>query len=336
MGSPSGIWTAVSGAMAQSQSVDVIANNLANVNTAGFKKDTPTFKEFLTSIEKPPSPDIDIPRTIFKDSDFYHFDGKEHALVNVDRVHTDHTQGNLKMTNSPLDFAIDGTGYFTTYTKNGFQFTRAGDFKVNAQGQLVTTDGFPVLALAGEAEAARSAAVAAQAAPLPGRNPASMNPFSPNLPVLLTPVVAPNPAASLQPPVGAGLPGANPPGPQPLLRAVYLTEPLSGEQKISVTPDGEIFSGETLVATLALADFVDPKLLTKTSSTSFRNENPANVPRIAADSRVRQGFLEASNVNPVSELVELLKANRMFESNMRAIKSYSDMAIKEANEVGKL
>src|SRR5580693_6523642 len=111
MGSPSGIWTAVSGGMAQSQNVDTIANNLANVNTTGFKKDTPTFKEYLTVYERPLSPDIDMPHTVFKDSDFYHFDGKEHAFVNVDHINTDHTQGTLKMTNSALDFAVDGSGF---------------------------------------------------------------------------------------------------------------------------------------------------------------------------------------------------------------------------------
>ena len=47
-----GFWTTVSGAIAQSQNVDVIANNLANVDTAGFKKDAPTFKEYLSTLER--------------------------------------------------------------------------------------------------------------------------------------------------------------------------------------------------------------------------------------------------------------------------------------------
>src|SRR5271155_3694152 len=112
MGSPNGLWTAVSGGMAQSQNLDIIANNLANVNTTGFKKDDPAFKEYLTSAERPPSPAIDIPRTIFKDSDFYHFDGREDVMVNVDHVHTDHSQGGFKNTNGPFDIAIDGPGFF--------------------------------------------------------------------------------------------------------------------------------------------------------------------------------------------------------------------------------
>lgn len=344
MGSPNGLWTAVSGAMAQSQNLDIVANNLANTNTVGFKKDTPTFKEYLTSIERPPPPDVDIPRTIFKDSDFYHFDGRENTKVTIDKTHTNHAQGNFKMTNNPFDLAIDGNAYFTLYAPSGLAFTRAGDFKVNAQGQLVTTDGHFVLALAGEAEALRSAAqaqtqqvvegVAAQpqaaGQPTGGQPPltvgqrslASVNPFS---------------SSSL---IG-GLTGATPPvqqpaTPQPLLRVISVQESLVTGQKIYITAEGEMFSGETPIGTLALAEFSDPRRLEKVSSTLFKNKDSTNVPRIAMDSRVRQGFLETSNVNPVAELVELLKANRMFESNMRAIKSYSEMATKEANEVGKL
>jgi flagellar basal-body rod protein FlgG len=289
--------------MAQSQNLDVIANNLANANTTGFKRDTPTFKEYLTAVERPPSPDIDIPRTAFKDSDFYHFDGREHAMVNVDHVHTDHAQGTLKMTNGPFDLAIDGPGFFAVKTPAGTMYTRAGDFKVGGDGVLVTNDGYPVLGLTGDAATLRS--------------PASVNPFS-----------TPQGAAA------AGAPGA--PVPQPPIITVNLKDALTAGTKVMVTPDGEVFAGDQQVALLAVAEFADPRLLQKATSSLYTNPDPANVARVAADSRVKQGFLETSNVNPVSELVELLKANRMFESNMRAIKAYSDMAGKEANEVGKL
>jgi flagellar basal-body rod protein FlgG len=297
MGSPSGIWTAVSGGMAQSQNVDIIANNLANANTTGFKKDTPTFKEYLTAVERPPSPAVDIPRTAFKDSDFYHTDGREHAMVNLEKVHVDHGQGTFKPTNSPFDMAIDGAGFFTVQTPSGYMFTRAGDFKVNAQGQLVTVDGLPVLALGPEAAAPEA----------PGRAPAAVNPFAP-------------PA----------------PGAQPALVPITLADTLAAGQKIHVTSDGQVYAGSEQLATIAVAEFADAKLLKKVSSTLYENPDPANVPRVSVASRVRQGFIEASNVNPVSEVVNLIKANRMFESNMKAIKAYSDMAGKEANEVGKL
>ena len=68
----------------------------------------------------------------------------------------------------------------------------------------------------------------------------------------------------------------------------------------------------------------------------YQNMDPANVPVPARNNKVAQGFLEQSNVNTVSEIVNLLKANRIYEGNMRAIRTYNDMAGKEANEVGKL
>jgi flagellar basal-body rod protein FlgF len=310
MGSPNGIWTAVSGGMAQSQNLDIIANNLANVNTTGFKKDTPTFKEYLTVAERPVSAEIDIPRTIFKDSDFYHTDGKEHAMVNVDKVHTDHSQSQLKATNGPFDMAIDGPGFFAIQTPSGVMYSRAGDFKVNGQGQLVTTDGFPVLALSDAAIQAKKDAATQQSggAPDPARGPASVNPFS----------VQQNANA------------------QPQLLPINLKDALSQGHKLHISNEGQIYSGEQLINTLAIAEFSDVRMLKKVSSTMYSNPNPANVATAGNLSRVHQGFLEQSNVNPVSELVEMLKANRMYESNMRAIKAYNDMAGKEANEVGKL
>lgn len=322
MGSPNGIWTAVSGGMAQSQNIDVVANNLANANTVGFKKDTPTFKEYLTAVERPPSPDIDIPRTIFKDSDFYHHDGREHAMVNLDKVHTDHSQGNMRVTNAPFDMAIDGPGFFAVKSPSGVMYTRAGDFKVDGTGQLVNQEGFPLLGLSSEAQQAQQelqtlaqngGAQAPVAAATPTRSPASLNPFTAPLQV-----------------------DPNNPNAKPLLQAINLREALGTGHKIHISEQGEVFAGEDLVAKLAIAEFVNPQLLQKSTSTMYANPDAANVVRVSSASKVNQGFLESSNVNPVVELMNLLKANRMYESNMRAIKTYNDMAGKEANEVGKL
>lgn len=319
MGSPIGLWTAVSGGMAQSQNLDIIANNLANANTTGFKKDSADFKQYLTAIERPPSPAIDIPRTAFKDSDFYHFDGRENVMVNLDSVHTDHSQGTLRPTSGPFDLAIDGPGMFAVQTPAGIMYTRSGDFKVDGTGMLVTTDGYPVLALAGEAAEAKQAATdaalqaaeggeQAQNAPKTSRSPASVNPFT-------------NPQ---------GLDG------KPVLQPVQLRAALANGDKLHIAPGGEIYTGDQLVGVLAVAEFTNPAGLKKVTSALYANPNAANVPTTASVSKVKQGFLEASNVNPVSELVEMLKANRLYEQNMRAIKAYNDMSGKEANEVGKL
>lgn len=317
MGSPTGMWTSVSGGMAQSQNMDTIANNLANSNTAGFKKDTPSFKEHLTIYEKIVDPQVDIPRTQFKDADFYPTDGKEHAFVNVDRVHTDHSQGNLKMTEAPLDFAIDGPGFFAIKTPSGTQFTRAGNFKLDAAGKIVTMDGHPLLG--------GGVAVAPDAA---NQTPAA------------APETTPNPLAAAQA-LGANAqraPAATNPfsGDGSALQEISLKDFLSQGKKVHISESGQVFVGEQEITKIAIAEFVDPKLLRKVSSTQFDNPNPANVPKFGNKSKVIQGALELSNVNSVAEISELIRANRMFESNMRAIKAYNEMSAKEANEVGKL
>ncbi len=316
MGTPAGLWTSVSGAMAQSQNVDTIANNIANVNTTGFKKDTPTFKEYLTSYEKTNDPVVDIPRTAFKDSEFYHTQGKENAMVNVDKIVADHAQGSFKETRSPFDVAIEGNGFFTIRTPNGIKFTRAGDFKINSSGKLVTNEGLPVLMMgAGGEETPAQQGQATEAT----RNPASTNPFTKMEEYIR---LKPDPN--------------DPNAPKPSLEEINLADLINQGQKIKISDTGEIFAGEELVGKLAIAEFSDSKLLQKLNASTFVNPDKTNVPKVAENFRAMQGYLEMSNVNSVSELMNLLKANRMYESNMRAIRAYSEMSAKETNEVGKL
>ncbi len=140
-----GMWTSAAGAAAQAQSVDVVANNLANADTIGFKKDLPTFREYLTTVEREHDAE-DIPRGAFKDKDFFPLDGRDQSFVVVDNTHTDFRQGRLKITQAPLDLAIEGPGFFEVSTPNGVRYTRQGSLKMAMDGRLVTTDGFPVLA----------------------------------------------------------------------------------------------------------------------------------------------------------------------------------------------
>lgn len=301
MGSPIGLWTSVSGGMAQSQKLDTVANNLANANTAGFKRDETVFQQYLTAIEDPKALSIDIPRTAFKDSDFYHFDGREHVMVTTDGLSTDHTQGALRPTQAPFDFAINGPAMFTVRTPAGTLFTRSGNFKVDGAGTLVTNEGYPVLGLADTAGDAAA----------DGTAPQGPNPFT-------TQKVGPNGAAE-----------------SPLV-TINLQDALLPNSQFHVSEKGEISINGQVTARLALAEFPNSKLLRKVTNGTYANPVAANVPMAARASRVHQGMLESSNVNAVSEIVQMIQANRNFESNMKAIKSYNDMATKEANEVGKL
>ncbi len=102
--------------------LEVLANNVANSNTPGFKKERLTFEEyFLDQLDS----------------------SKRTAKGEIEA--TDFSQGAFKQTNNPLDLAIDGEGFFVVETPFGKAFTRAGHFTLNAQNELVTPEGYRVL-----------------------------------------------------------------------------------------------------------------------------------------------------------------------------------------------
>jgi len=138
------LWVSVSGAIAQQQKVETIANNVANANSVGFKKDQTTFKEHLTALTKGLD-DIDLPRKEWKPSDFYRSYGAEDGFVAVNGTFTDFEQGQLKPTGNPLDLAISGKGFFEVLTENGLRYSRRGILSINQDGLLVNEQGFPIL-----------------------------------------------------------------------------------------------------------------------------------------------------------------------------------------------
>ena len=139
-----GVYTALSGAMAQSTKLDTIANNLANVNTPAFKRDQQIFQEYLTANEKPPEV-IQVPRDVASIESFYNMQGGDKSYVDAKGTFTDFSQGGLKPTGNTLDIAIDGKGFFEVATAGGVKLTRAGNFTMDGNGQLVTKEGHPVL-----------------------------------------------------------------------------------------------------------------------------------------------------------------------------------------------
>jgi flagellar basal-body rod protein FlgG len=139
-----GVYTALSGAIAQSTKLDTIANNLANVNTPAFKRDQQIFQEYLTANEKPPTT-MQIPRDVASIESFYNMQGADKSFVDTKGTFTDFSQGGLKPTGNPLDVAIDGKGFFEIATPGGVKLTRSGNFTLDGTGQLVTKEGHPVL-----------------------------------------------------------------------------------------------------------------------------------------------------------------------------------------------
>lgn len=139
-----GMYTAVSGAIAQSARMDTIANNLANANTTGFKKDKQVFNEYLTAYEKMPDT-IEVPRIPASVESFYDMNGGDKSYVDSAGTYTSFTQGSLKSSGSSLDVALEGKGFFEVLTPQGVRWTRNGSFQLDNVGRLVTKEGFPVL-----------------------------------------------------------------------------------------------------------------------------------------------------------------------------------------------
>lgn len=131
---PYGLYISAEGAYAQSKRLEVLANNLANVDTVGFKRELAVFQaRFAEAIQR----GEDEPGS-----------GSINDLgggVYVSQTKTDHSAGPLKRTDVPTDMAIDGDGFFVVQ-KDGEKFlTRAGNFRLTERGELVTQRGYAVL-----------------------------------------------------------------------------------------------------------------------------------------------------------------------------------------------
>jgi flagellar basal-body rod protein FlgG len=304
------MWTAASGAAAQSQAVDMVANNLANSDTLAFKKDAPTFKEYMANVERNNHDTVDIPRGAIKDKELYPLDGRDQSFVIVDGTYSNFKQGPLKVTQAPLDVALDGPGFLEVSTPAGIRYTRQGSLKVAQDGRLVSSEGYPVLAASpGGLAAAQSAqaqqgqgGLATQGGVAAGRTLAQIAEDRANL------------AASAA------------------ARGISLRD---RGTNLNINQQGEIYAGDELVAKLSVVEFQRPEQLRKGGSGLYDNADPAN---IASTTRtvLHQGMLEGSNVNPVEEMTNLIKANRLFEQDLKAMKTYGELMGREVNDIGKL
>jgi flagellar basal-body rod protein FlgF len=114
--------------------LDVVANNIANLNTTGFKSDGAVFAEYL--------------QTGALDERFSAL-GRRLSFVQDRMTWHDMSQGSVQQTGNPLDIAIDGDAFLVVQTPRGERYTRNGALQINAQGQLVTSTGDPVMGDAG-------------------------------------------------------------------------------------------------------------------------------------------------------------------------------------------
>jgi flagellar basal-body rod protein FlgG len=249
------MWAAKTGLDAQQTQMAVVSNNLANVNTTGFKKGRAVFEDLmyqnLRQVGASTSQDTQAPSGMSL--------GTGVRVVATEKVYT---QGSFNQTGNALDVAISGRGFFQVALPDGtLGYTRDGSLQVNSQGQLVTASGYEI---------------------------------------------------------------------QP-----SLTIP-SGAQSISISVDGTVsatLSGEsepTQVGTLQLADFINPaglqprgeNLLTESAASGTAQ---LSTPGLNGLGSLQQGSVEASNVNVVEEMVNMIQAQRAYEMNTKAISSSDQM-----------
>lgn len=140
---PQGVYSLVSYGKAVERQMEAVANNLANVDTVGYKGDQPVFSAVFTQILGTASES--------DEEQFFHFDhlppysGVGQSYTAITAMGKNYDQGRLVVTGNDMDFALtDRNTFFTVLTPQGERFTRAGNFHLNADNQLVTAEGVTV------------------------------------------------------------------------------------------------------------------------------------------------------------------------------------------------
>ncbi len=242
-----GVYTAASGMLATLQKINIITNNVANVNTTGFKREGVNFKSWsyvsgYSNLKLPLQPDTRKAKGFVNET--------IDSVVHMDKDYIDFSEGALRHTGNLLNFAIDGKGFFVVLTPKGLAYTRDGEFTLNKDGVLVQAGtGYPVI----------------------GEN---------------------------------------------YYRSGELIRITSHNYQIR--EDGEVLVNGALMDTIAIRDFRNYANLREGPNNTFI-PTPGTTPMMVAPIKLKEGYLETSNVNIVREMVELINAQRAFERYQRVV-----------------
>lgn len=142
-----GLYTSAMGLAVQDKRQELVANNLVNANTVGYKKETLASEAFpnmliqiLNDPENPSAPVV----------------GNLSTGTRINDIVIDHSSGTIRESNDPYEMALQGEGYFVIATPAGERYTRNGQFRVDSTGNLVTADGYAVMGQNGEINLARA------------------------------------------------------------------------------------------------------------------------------------------------------------------------------------
>jgi flagellar basal-body rod protein FlgG len=249
------LWIAKTGLEAQQARLSVISNNLANVNTTGFKQDRAKFEDLLYQTIRQPgaqsSTTSELPSGLQV--------GTGVRVVATEKLHT---QGSIVQTGNGLDIAIQGRGFFQVLQPDGtISYTRDGSFQVDSTGQVVTVNGYTL-------------------------DPA---------------ITIPTDALSIT---------------------------VGNDGTVSVTQPGS--TTPTNVGTITLSDFVNPAGLQAIGANLFTETAASGTPTTGTPGltglgSLQGGALETSNVNVVTELVNMIETQRAYEMNSKAISTMDQM-----------
>lgn len=248
---------AATGMHAQTQNLEVIANNLANINTTGFKRSRAEFTDLIYQAER-------LQGVSTRGQNAVVPEGAQIGLgVRTAAIRPLNIQGSLTNTGNQLDLAINGRGWFQVQDANGNTlYTRAGAFSTNAQGQLVTSDGYQLL---------------------------------PN-------IVVPNNTTAIT---------------------------ISQSGLVNATIGGQ--TAPQQIGQITLANFVNEAGLLAMGGNLFQQTVASGQPVTGAPAdpgfgTLNQGYLESSNVDPVSEISNMISAQRAYEMNSKVVEAASSMA----------
>jgi flagellar basal-body rod protein FlgG len=240
---------------AQELNIDVISNNLANVNTTGFKKSRAEFQDLLYESLRPAGAASSADTTIPTGVQLGH-GARPSAVEKM------FSQGDFQNTESELDWAIEGDGFFQIELPNGdTSYSRCGEFKLDADGRIVNADGF----------------------------------------LLVPQFTVPNDTVSIT----VGMDGT--------VSVIQADDPVPRE-----------------IGTIQLARFVNPAGLRSLGKNLFvptvgSGDEIVGTPGQDGFGTIAQGFLERSNVSVVDEMVNMITAQRAYETNSKVIQTADDM-----------
>lgn len=273
-----GIYTGAAGMVVQQNRLDAISNNLANVDTEGYKRDTAVQKAFPELLLRRMNDDgvrtfpLRHPRN--GSYDVAPVVGRLGTGVATNEVYTSFSQGPLKETENTFDLALEGEGFFVVDTPYGERYTRNGSFQIGPEGMLVTKEGYPVM---GEEGYIRL----------------KLNNF-----------VVDEDGRIFQ-------------------NATFAEDP----ERLVTMRENEWDQTE-FVDRLQLVDVRQPRYLQKQGSSLWRTTDESGDAALIQEVRpkVHQGFLETSNVNVVTEMVQMIEVNRAYEANQKVIQSQDQAA----------